>query len=101
MVSCDFGTHAISDAASAGKLDSQGCEPRSATASGGSVVGQSDCGRIAGLKRDAMGAYLKDVRTATNLRSAEKSWAWLGDRYSVARWRNGSNQGFYYGTRRS
>lgn len=22
---------------------------------------------------------------------------WLGDQYSMGRWRNGSNQGFYYG----
>jgi hypothetical protein len=33
-----------------------------------------------------------------NFRGAEKSRVWLRCRYSVARWRNGSDQGFYYRT---
>jgi hypothetical protein len=55
-----------------------------------------DCGRIAGLNRVGTGAYSSDVRAATNFRGAEKSRVWLGGRYSVARWRNGSSQGFHY-----
>ena len=62
------------------------------------VVGQFDYGRIAGLNRVTMGAYSTDVGAATNLHGAEKSRNWLGDRYSMARWRNGSHQGLYYGT---
>jgi hypothetical protein len=62
------------------------------------VVGQFDCGRITGLNRATTGAYSRDVRAATNFRGAEESRVWLGGRYSVARWRNGSNQGLYYGT---
>jgi hypothetical protein len=42
------------------------------------------CGRKAGLNRGAIGAYSKDVRAATNFRSAEKSRIWLGGRYSMA-----------------
>jgi hypothetical protein len=74
---------------------------------GGTVGGRShhrdfviDWGRIAGLNRAAAGAYSRDARAATNFRGAEKSRIWLGCRYSVARWRNGSSQRFYYGTRR-
>jgi hypothetical protein len=37
-----------------------------------------------------------DVRAATNFRGAEKSRVWLGGRYSMARRRNGSSQGFHY-----
>ena len=59
-------------------------------------VGQFDCGRITGLNRATTGAYSRDVRAATNFRGAEKSRVWLGGRYSVARWRNGSSQGFHY-----
>ena len=61
------------------------------------VAGLSpDCGRIAGLNRVGTGAYSSDVRAATNFRAAEKSRIWLGGRYSMARWRNGSSQGFHY-----
>jgi hypothetical protein len=56
-----------------------------------------DCGRIAGLDRVGTGAYSSDVRAATNFRGAEKSRVWLGGRYSMARWRNGSSQGFHNG----
>jgi hypothetical protein len=42
------------------------------------VVGQFECGRIAGLNRAAAGAYSLDVRAATNFRGAEKSRVWLG-----------------------
>jgi hypothetical protein len=62
------------------------------------VVGRFDCGRIAGLNRGAVGAYSKHVRAATNFRGAEKSRIWLGGRYSMARWRNGSHQGLHCGT---
>ena len=55
-----------------------------------------DYGRKAGLKRVSTGAYSSDVRAATNFRGAEKSRVWLGGRYSMARWRNGSSQGFHY-----
>ena len=57
------------------------------------VVGQFNYGRITGLNREATRAYLMNVRAAT-IRDAEKSRAWLGCRYFMARWRNGSNQGF-------
>jgi hypothetical protein len=58
--------------------------------------GRVDCGRMAGLNRAAVGAYSKDVRAATNFHGSEKSRIWVGGRYSVARWRNGSNQGLHY-----
>jgi hypothetical protein len=48
--------------------------------------GQIDCGRIAGLNRAAVSAYLVDVGADTNLCGSEKSWNRLGDRYSMARW---------------
>jgi len=64
----------------------------------GAVVGQFDCGRIAGLNWAATGAYSRDVRAATNFRGAEKSRVWLGCRYFMARWRNGSSQGFRHRT---
>jgi hypothetical protein len=35
-------------------------------------------GRIAGLNRVGAGAYLSDVRAATNFRGAEKSRVWVG-----------------------
>jgi len=57
-------------------------------------VASAGLGRIAGLNRAAIGACSKDVRAATNFRGAEKSRFWLGGRYSVVRWRNGSSQGF-------
>ena len=60
--------------------------------------GPFERGRIAALNRVAIGAYSTDVRRATSFRGAEKTRIWLGDRYSMARWRNGSDQGFYYGT---
>ena len=44
-----------------------------------------------------IGAHSTNVRAATNFPGSEKSRNWLGDRYSMGRWRNGSNQGFYYG----
>src|ERR1700730_15317596 len=59
-------------------------------------VDQFDCGRIAGLNRTAIGAYSKDVRATTNFRGTEKSRFWLGGRYPMVRWRNGSNQGLHY-----
>src|ERR1700675_5125434 len=60
------------------------------------VSGFWDCGSIAGLNLGAVGAYSTDVRAATNFHGAQKSRNWLGDRYSMARRRNGSNQGIYY-----
>ena len=50
------------------------------------LVGQFDCGRIAGLNRAAVGAYSTDVGATTNFHASEKSRNWLGDRYSMARW---------------
>ena len=64
------------------------------------VAGQLDCGRKPVLNRAATGAYSEDVRAATNFRGAEKSRVWLGCGYFVARWRNGSNQGFHHRARR-
>ena len=52
--------------------------------------------RKAGLNHVSTGACSSDVRAATNFRGAEKSRVWLGGRYSMARWRNGSSQGFHY-----
>ena len=62
------------------------------------VSGSWDCGRLAGLNLGAVGAYSTDGRAATNFHGAQKSRNRLGDRYSMARRRNGSNQGIYYGT---
>jgi hypothetical protein len=62
-----------------------------------SFDGRFEYGRMAGLNRAVVGAYSADVRAATNFHGSEKSRIWLGGRYSVARWRNGSNQGLYYG----
>jgi hypothetical protein len=50
------------------------------------LVGQFDCGRIAGLNRAAASAYSAHVGADTNLCGSEKSRNWLGDRYSMARW---------------
>jgi hypothetical protein len=58
------------------------------------------CGRITALNRAPVGAYSWNVRAATNFRGTEKSRVWLGRRYFMARWRNGSSQGFHYRARR-
>jgi hypothetical protein len=58
---------------------------------------QFDCVRMTGLNRPAIGSYSWDVRAATNFRCAEKSRIWLGGRYSMAGWRNGSHKGLYCG----
>ncbi len=46
--------------------------------------------------RVAVGAYSQDVRRPARFRGAKKSRIRLGCRYSLARWRYGSNQGFRY-----
>ena len=78
-------------------------KPASATLSGAAidhlerVVGQFDCGRIAGLNLGGIGAYWKGCLSRDQLSGHGKIPDLAGGSIFCGPWRNGSNQGLYYG----